>query len=389
MIYTTDHIRASTIVYLPRLRKRHRLIYLFLLPVIPGLLALLPFIAIDVSTKVNGITRPVNERTEIRSVISGVIDTIFYKEGDSIRQNATILRIRDLVTKTKRTQNQFEISQREQFIHDLLLLGSEADIPAITSQLITPLYTEQASRFLHRKTEQEALLKKANKELEINTTLAKEKVISPKEFFDIQLNQEKAQSSFHAFIQEQLSAWQQDLARYRLELSQYKQQLQQVNADAAFYEIRSPVSGTILGMNNRYAGGLLAANETFCTVSPEETIIGECYVQTKDIGLLKQGQAARFQLEAFDYNYFGVLTGKIIRIDNDFTAINNKPVFKVYCSFDRIQLQLKNGFTGCLKKGLGFQANFIIARRTLWQLLFDKLDNWLNPNAPPTITADN
>lgn len=290
-----------------------------------------------------------------------------------------------MVTTPKKTQNQFEISQREQFIHDLRLLESGADISAIGNQLLAPLYQEQASRFLHRKTEQEALLKKANKELEINTILAKEKVISPKEFFDIQLNQEKTASSYHAFIQEQLSAWQQDLIRYKLELSQYKQQLQQINADAVLYEVRSPVSGIILGMNNRYAGGLLVANEIFCTVSPEETIIGECYVQTKDIGLLKKGQTVRFQLEAFDYNYFGVLTGRIIRIDNDFTAINNKPVFKVYCSFDRTQLRLKNGFTGCLKKGLGFQANFIVARRTLWQLLFDKLDNWLNPNAPTNI----
>jgi HlyD family secretion protein len=359
------------------------------LPAIPGLLALFPFITVDVSAKAEGITRPINERTEIKSVISGIIDTIFYRDGDSIPQNAVILRIRDMVTKTKRTQHQFEISQSELFIHDLRLLGSGADISTITDQLVSPLYQEQASRFLHRKTEQEALLKKANKELEINTTLAREKVISPKEFFDIQLNQEKTASSFHAFVQEQLSAWQQDLIRYKLELSQYKQQLQQINADAVFYEIRSPVSGTILGMNNRYAGGLLAANETFCMVSPEETIIGECYVQTKDIGLLKTGQPVRFQLEAFDYNYFGVLTGRIIRIDNDFTASNSKPVFKVYCSFDQTQLHLKNGFTGCLKKGLSFQANFIVARRTLWQLLFDKLDNWLNPNAPTNMSTDN
>lgn len=332
-------------------------------------------------------TRPANERTEIRSVISGIIDTIFFNEGDTVAKNATIIRIRDQVTKPKRKQNQFEITQREQCIHDLVLLVSAADISAISNQLVTPLYQEQAGRFLHRKAEQGALLKKANKELEINTTLANEKVISPKEFFDIRLNQEKMQASFNAFVEEQLSAWQQELARYRQELSQYKQQLQQVNADAAYYEIRSPVSGTILGINNRYAGGPLQANETLCIISPEETIIGECYVPTKDIGLLKKGQAAHFQFEAFDYNYFGVLTGKIARIDNDFTSIGNKPMFRVYCSFDHTQLQLKNGFTGRLKKGLAFQANFIVTRRTLWQLLFDKLDNWLNPNAPTIITV--
>ena len=32
------------------------------------------------------------------------------------------------------------------------------------------------------------------------------------------------------------------------------------------------------------------------------------------------------------------------------------------------------------KKGMTVQARFIVARRSFWQLLFDKVDNWLNPN---------
>jgi hypothetical protein len=94
----------------------------------------------------------------------------------------------------------------------------------------------------------------------------------------------------------------------------------------------------------------------------------------------------RFQFEAFDYNYFGVLTGSIISIDNDFSVADNKPVFKVRVAFDSTQLLLKNGFKGELKKGLSFQAGFTVARRSLWQLLYDKMDDWLNPNAPKTKT---
>ncbi len=77
-----------------------------------------------------------------------------------------------------------------------------------------------------------------------------------------------------------------------------------------------------------------------------------------------------------------MLTGKIIAIDNDFTVVNNTPVIKVRCSFDSTKLNLKNGFTGQLKKGLNFQARFIVTRRSLWQLLWDKVDDWLNPSSP-------
>jgi HlyD family secretion protein len=242
---------------------------------------------------------------------------------------------------------------------------------------------------MHQKQDLEASLNKAKKELEINTPLAKDKIISTKEFYDIEINYQKLQSSNKAFIQEQLSTWQQDLVRYNLELSQYKQTLSVVNADASYFSVKAPTSGIIQGINTRYQGGLLQANETLCTISPEGDLIGECYVPTRDIGLLKVGQFVRYQMEAFDYNYFGVLTGKVSTIDNDFTVINNTPVFKVRCSFDSTQLHLKNGFTGKLKKGLNFQARFIVARRSLWQLLYDKLDDWLNPNAPPKTTTAN
>jgi HlyD family secretion protein len=129
-------------------------------------------------------------------------------------------------------------------------------------------------------------------------------------------------------------------------------------------------------------GGFINAGETLCIVIPQTDLIGECYVSTRDVGLLKPAHAVRFQIDAFDYNYFGILTGKIMSIDNDFTLIEASPVFKVRCSFDTTQLQLKNGYQGELKKGMTFQARFVVAERTLWQLLFDKLDDWFSPSAP-------
>jgi multidrug resistance efflux pump len=377
-------LQKTTINYLPKLRRSSYVFYICLLLIVAGALASLPFIYTDISVKATGSIRPVSERTEVKSVISGIIDTLYYKEGDAIEKNAVVLRIKDPATKGKVTLNNFEITQREQFIHDLSLLTQAADFSdEIINQLQAPLYKEQASRFIHQNEDQQSSLKKAQKEVDINTKLAKDKVISSKEFFDVQNNFERIESKYKAFEREQLSNWQQDMARYRLELSQYRQQLQQVNTEAAYYEVRTPVAGIIQGIHTRYAGNLIQSNEVVCIVSPQVQLIGECYVQTKDIGLLSQGQDIRYQVEAFDYNYFGSLTGKIISIDNDFTVVNNTPFIKIRCSFDSSQLHLKNGFTGQLKKGLNFQARFMVARRSLWQLLFDRMDNWLNPNAPP------
>lgn len=363
-------------------------IYITLIVLVFASLVSLPYIKTDIVIKTPGIIRPENERAEIKAVVSGIIDSLFCKEGQQVEKNEIILRIKDPTYNGKQTHHHFEIDQRNLFIHDLLLLTKNASGENISGQLRSPLYLEQLNHFIQQKTEQEILLRKANKEVEINTSLAKDKVISPKEFFDIQNNQEKLIASVNTLVQGQLSNWQQDLARYQFELSQFSQQANEVSSNAEYYEVRASISGVIQGITTKYPGGSIQANEPICTISPEGDIIGECFVQTKDVGLLKIHQPVRYQVDAFDYNYFGVLTGKIIRIDNDFTAVDNKPLFKVYCSFDKSQLHLKNGYTGQLKKGLGFQANFTVARRSLWQLLFDKLDDWLNPNTQTkTLTA--
>jgi multidrug resistance efflux pump len=363
-------------------------IYIPIIILVLTIIISLPFIHTDISIKSTGITRPVTERTEVKPIMTGIIETIYYKEGDKVEKNAVLLRLKDPNTKGKVILNKFEINQREQFIHDLNILTNSLYLETSTiNKLTAPLYKQQLAKFTNQKQDLEASIGKAKKELDINTPLAKDKIISGKEFYDIQINYQKLQSSYKAFVQEQLSIWQQELARYNLELSQYKQQLNIVNIDASYYLVKAPTSGIIQGINTRYQGGLLQANETLCSISPEGDLIGECYVPTRDIGLLKIGQPVRYQMEAFDYNYFGVLTGKVATIDNDFTVINNTPVFKVRCSFDSTQLHLKNGFTGTLKKGLNFQARFIVARRSLWQLLYDNLDDWLNPNAPPNTTT--
>ena len=366
-------------------------LYIFIILCSIIFLTSLPFIYTDISIKSTGITRPVTERTEVKPIMTGIIESIFYKEGDKVEKDAVILRLKDPNTKGKVILNNFEINQRELFIHDLSILTTSLELETSTiDKLTAPLYKQQLAKFTHQKQDLEASINKAKKELDINTPLANDKIISGKEFYDIQINYQKLQSSYKAFVQEQLSTWQQELARYKLELSQYKQALNVVNTDATYYLVKAPTSGIIQGINTRYQGGLLQANETLCTISPEGDLIGECYVPTREIGLLKIGQPVRYQMEAFDYNYFGVLTGKVATIDNDFTVINNTPVFKVRCSFDSTQLHLKNGFTGKLKKGLNFQARFIVARRSLWQLLYDKMDDWLNPNAPTnTTTASN
>lgn len=362
------------------------IIYLIIMVMVMAALVALPFISTTISSRATGITRPVTERSELRPVVSGIVEKLFYKEGELVQAGAVIAIIKDEVSAVQAVSNDYDMNQRRQFVHDLkLLTASHGNVSF--SRLNSALYKQQLNRFKYQLADQQASLKKVQRELDINNTLLKDGVIAPKEAFDKQVENEKLQAAYEAFTRNQVAQWQQELATYEAELSQLNVTGNKILADKKNYQIKAPVSGVIQGINNLYEGSVVQAGQTIATLSPESSLIAECYVNTRDVGLLKTGQAARFQVDAFDYNYFGVLTGTILSIDNDFSVVNEQPVFKVRCSFDTTQLHLKNGFSGKLKKGLSLQARFVVAERTLWQLLFDKIDDWLNPAAPPKTNA--
>jgi hypothetical protein len=114
-------------------------------------------------------------------------------------------------------------------------------------------------------------------------------------------------------------------------------------------------------------------------------MIAEVYVMPKDVGLIRPDIKVNFQVDAFNYNQWGLLTGKVLTVSNDiFTDNGQQPYFKVRCLLDKNELKLKNGYVGRIKKGMTLQANFYVTRRTLFQLLYDKTSDWLNPGKLPT-----
>ncbi len=360
-------------------------IYTLLLAVVVALITSMVLVRTTISTRAHGVIRPLTERPELRAPVAGIVQEVNFRDGDMVTAGAIVLKLRDNNTGLHANTTTFEIKRTRDFIHDLERITS-GDLNAVSETvLLSPVYRQQLSRFRFDQAAREAALKKAGGELELSRLLLKERVIARKEMNDLEIEYARLEAAYQAFKREQYSQWLQELARYRTELGSLLLQRMQIDTDRMNYSIVAPVDGIIQGMNHIYRGSVLQQGETVGVISPESTMIAECFVPPRDVGLLKRGQETRFQIDAFDYNYFGILKGKILSVEGDYNLVENQPMFKVRCSFDSSRLVLTNGFTGELKKGLTLQARFIVAERTLWQLLFDKLDDWLNPAAPGQI----
>lgn len=368
-------------LYLPEVKSATQYLYCLLLFGVIAAITSLPLIKFDIAVKSMGVVRPSQERTEIKAPVSAIIENVYFREGELVEKGALLFRLKNDNAALQNSLQTIEIDQRIQNIHDLELLCS-ASTKIKPSQLSSPIYRQQLDRLNYQLAERRSGLKKIEREYHDNLKLKEAKVISDYELLEKRTEYEQQTALCNSIVNEQRGLWAEQLVQNKLELANFQSQQKQLSNNNNLYEIRAPIKGTLQGINTRYMGNAAMAGESLCVLSPNDSLIAECLVPTQDIGLLRTGQKVRFQIDAFDYNYFGIITGTVKSIDNDFTIHENKPFFKVRCSFDTTQIMLKNGFTGKLKKGLTFQARFMVARRSLWQLLFDKIDDWLNPIAP-------
>ena len=62
--------------YLPQISARSQIIYIIVLLSTVFVLILLPFIYIDISIQNSGIIRTISDKTEIKSIVSGMVKSI-------------------------------------------------------------------------------------------------------------------------------------------------------------------------------------------------------------------------------------------------------------------------------------------------------------------------
>jgi multidrug resistance efflux pump len=300
-----------------------------------------------------------------------------------VEKGQLLSRLQQDISNNKLSHATFELRQRQQYIQDLALLTQHIQGGIDGRQLQSPLYHQQYSMFRHALAEQQTTLDRAKANYEMNKMLFDGKVISRKEFLDKKYDYDKAEADYKTIVEQQYSSWEDELSKYQVESGRLSTDSRQFEKENEWNLIRAPISGTLQQFSGKYPGGSLQQGEAIGVISPDASLVAECYLSPKDIGYIRTGMPVKFQVDAFNYNDWGLLDGRVIAVDNDFTLSGNQPVFKVKCSFRTTSLQLKNGVKGQLKKGMSLNARFLLARRSLFQLPFDKADDWINPELKP------
>lgn len=376
MLLPNKWIENSIEAYLYQHTTVSQKIYWVVLAAISITLVSLPFIYVDITVQGSGIIRPVAEKTEIISPLSELVDSVFIREGAQVKKGDAILRFRTNQTDYKISYQTSRLSDYEAHLADLSYLSKGEKPQTFYSSVRQREYTY----YIQRRLELTTAIEQAEKEYQREKMLYDKQLISTEEYEKYYYQYESRKNELASFAESQLSTWQADLNSYRNLYGEMQTALKQEVVDKDLCIVRSPVNGTVDQFMGIYRGSSLQAGQSLAIISPDSALYIETYVTPRDIGYVYIGMPVNVQVESFNYNQWGSITGEVADISSDFLTDNQGYSFyKVKCSMEKDYLTLKNGRQGKLKKGMSVAAHFRITRRSLFDLLYQKIDDWINP----------
>jgi len=376
-IIPSEFIKDSIDAYIAKYSTTSQKIYWVVLIAIVATLAALPFIYVDVSVQESGIIRPIAEKTEIRANITEFVDSVFVKEGQILNLGDTILTFRQSSSDYQIQYQQKRINDFQEHLNDLYTLA-KGDKPKIFS---SGTRQQEYAFYIQQKNEYEINLDKAKKDLERTKQLFDKKVVSEEEFEKYQYEYDKAKNGLASLRDNQLSKWQSDLNAYSNSLEEMRTSMKQELKSKDLYVVTSPVSGTLDQFKGIYKGSSVQSGSLLAIISPDSTLYAEVYVSPRNIGYIYLGMPVNIQVSSFNYNEWGTIPGEVTEISSDFLTGNsgNEAFYKVKCNLEKNYLIRKNGVTGKLKKGMYIASHFMITERSLFDLIYQKMDDWANP----------
>ncbi len=337
------------------------------------------FVKVDVSVNGTGVLRSEKDRITIAAPIEGKIVKWLIAENQVVRKNDTLL----ILENTQYQLQKQNLVERQTELKSLL-----TDLKVLTTKpnkniLQSASYQHSYSVYLSELSERESRLELLQKRYERDKILFDNRVESEYNFEHAKNEYESTKLNLQLFKEKQINQWQYEILTYNNELRDVAFKIKQLENQSQRLVLLSPCNGniqTVAGLNENM---FVLASQMIAEISPDGTLIAECMVTPRDIGYIREGMEVNFQIQAYNYNHWGIVKGEVESVSKDIIisqiSDQQSAFFKVKCKLNDYELRLKNVYSDDFQKGLTFSAQFVITKRTLFQLLYDKVDNWLNP----------
>lgn len=291
------------------------------------------FAPIDTGVNAVGTVMVSGYRKLLQHPTGGVVQAILVKEGQEVQEGQILIRVNPLKAEADLTTAQLQYinvlvtearlvaersgSRKINWPSELNAMAGDPRVieaKQIQSKLFETRYKEYGMALVSRKAQVQSLAEEAKS----NAELAKEGFVSKAQANQIERSKIEAEMALNTLQ----ASYFKDIDGQLIEIQKNKDALK-ARLDAVAYErdltsIRSPVSGTVVGLKVNTIGGTISSGQVLAEVVPKEaTLIVDAQVAPFLVDKVKNGTKADMRFSAFNAGTTPTVPGivKYISVD--------------------------------------------------------------------------
>ena len=332
----------------------------------------------DIVVTSNGTIQPVGNISSLNSYASGTIKSINVEEGAYVKAGDVLIELdtQSLDIDADTLTNQKEVLEAQKEIYAMIRTNEDIDSIDITKYdvniqpyILTIIDTDKSYR------NNLSTLESAKENASLNSDIAKIKLDEYKtnpavsqaeydaqklvvkqaenEFIQAETNVLKAQTTYSEQINSSLSEINGNISQIDAQLEKYRLSIEN-------QKIVSPVNGYINSIAVNNIGETVTSAQQVVTIVPADTPVEMvCYVKNMDIADIKVGMDAEIKLEAYPYNKYGTVKGKVKYISP--SSFQNEKMGSVYLvkldvDDSNPNINVMSGLSGAVEVKIGTQS---------------------------------
>ena len=332
----------------------------------------------DIVVTSSGTIQPVGNISSLNSYASGTIKSINIEEGAYVKAGDVLIELdtQSLDIDADTLTNQKEVLEAQKEIYAMIRANEDIDSIDITKYdvniqpyILTIIDTDKSYR------NNLSTLESAKENASLNSDIAKIKLDEYKtnpavsqaeydaqklvvkqaenEFIQAETNVLKAQTTYSEQINSSLSEINGNISQIDAQLEKYRLSIEN-------QKIVSPVNGYINSIAVNNIGETVTSAQQVVTIVPADTPVEMvCYVKNMDIADIKVGMDAEIKLEAYPYNKYGTVKGKVKYISP--SSFQNEKLGSVYLvkldvDDSNPNINVMSGLSGAVEVKIGTQS---------------------------------
>ncbi len=345
---------------------RGKPLYLLVIVLLIASFIALPVVKVDITFSTRGILRTEENASRIIAPVGGEIACILIKKNGFVNKHDTLIILNHEAIKNEIADSRAANLLIKSYMDDLNMLINGREVVGTTR------YNQAMMEYEHELSLLKSELVYIREIHDTNKDLYEEGYLARLDYESSRKQLLSAETRLEVRKREFQNRWQSELSAYKLEYLQLNTRLAHLKKTMELHYIKAPVTGYIADYSDLTTGSFIASNDVIARIVPDRELVATCMVPADKISRIRTGQKVNLNIDTYPGSTYGRIEGTVVSIPEDATIHSGIPGFPIICKIEQGFQYSSKYDDAVLKSGMTFTALFLVAKKTLWQLIIEK-----------------